>query len=152
MCAVAVFKVVVDAPGVHEACDKRKVAFVVLHAVVAHGVVFDQALLKGVGVVGKNSVDDFNGGLVLKDFAVAAQSSQMQPRAQGEFVDGVATVLSDKAGLGDEAAELTLARALAAHTGVARSACDEVAVAVAVELDAAAEFVTDAVLQRDVGR
>ena len=67
---VAVRKMEVDSPLLHQAGDEFKVGLVVLDAVVALGVGFYQAFVTGKGVVCKDCFDDFYRGLVLEYFAV----------------------------------------------------------------------------------
>ena len=108
--AATVFKVVVDAPFLHQPGDEFKVGFVVLDGVVALGVVLNQALIRGKRVVAQYRLDDFYRALVLKHLAVGGECGQVQPGAQGDFIHGVAAFFADEACGCDQAGDF-------AHTG-----------------------------------
>ena len=114
--AAGMFEVVVNAPLLHQAGDELKVGLVVLHLVVALGVGFDQAFVSSKSVVRQDEFNHFNRRHVLKHFAVCAQGGNVQPRAQGDFIQSVAGLFADKARSGDQPGDLAHARALVSRT------------------------------------
>src|SRR5690554_1010694 len=88
---LAVTEVIVDALFLAQALDEVQVAFVVLGAVVAFGVVAAQLELKGVAldaVIFQHAADDLRYGQVLEDALVVAQGQVVQVRYQLQPVAG----------------------------------------------------------------